>query len=807
MKFTLSWLKDHLDTNASLEDIVETLTAIGLEIEQVEDKAKLLAPFTVAHVIKAEQHPNADRLRVCMVDTGQGEPVQVVCGAPNARTGLKGVFSPAGTYIPGKKITLGVGVIRGVESKGMLCSEAELELSDEHDGIIELPEDAPVGLSFAEYAGLNDPVIEINLTPNRPDCTSVAGIARDLAAAGLGTLRKPALQPVTGKEACPVTVTLDLKPEDKGLCPAFALRLVRGVKNGPSPEWMQRRLRAIGLRPISLLVDITNYMTFDQGRPLHVFDFKNLKGNLVVRLAKDNETLLALDGKEYTLDSKTVVICDDSGIESLAGIMGGENSGCDETTADVLIESALWDPVNIARTGRKFGIVSDARYRFERGIDPAFCIPGLDMATHMVLEMGGGEATDLFLAGSIPAPHKVIEFPWHDVKRLTGVDVPKERAEGILQVLGFSVSDQGDHASVSVPSWRPDIEGKADLVEEVIRIVGLNKVESTPWPRLTNGIPKPVLTLLQKRTRLAKRTLATRGLLEAVTYSFISKDDATIFGGGQEVLALANPIAANMSDMRPSLLPGLMRAAQRNVDRGFTDIALFEVGQCFSSDQPDGQTTHAVGLRRGLSSAASQGRNWHAGSAVADIFEAKADALALLNALGVPTGGLQIVAGGPSWMHPGRSATLRFGPKNVCGYFGEVHPSVLKTMDVKGPVVAFEITLEALPPVKVKPTKVKSKLILSEFQPVSRDFAFVVRSDLAVADLVKAIRGADKQLITGVDVFDVYEGEHIAIGQKSVAIAVTLQPVEKTLTDAELEILSQKIIAEAQNKTGAVLRA
>lgn len=807
MKFTLSWLKDHLDTSASFDEIVETLTRIGLEVEGVEDKAKALAPYKVAYVVSAVQHPNADRLRVCMVDTGEGDPIQVVCGAPNARTGMKSVFAPPGTYIPGKNITLGVGTIRGVESKGMLCSGSELEISDDHDGIIDLPEDAPVGQPYAAYAGLDDPVIEINLTPNRPDCTSIHGIARDLAAAGLGTLKGDAIAPVQGKGACPVYVTLDFAPGDEKLCPTFALRLVRGVKNGPSPEWMQRRLLSIGLRPINALVDITNYITFDRGRPLHVFDLKKVKGNLTVRRARDGEEVLALDGRTYKLDSGSVVIADENGVESIAGIMGGEHSGSDEATTDVLIESALWDPLNIAQSGRKHGIITDARYRFERGVDPAFTVPGLDLATQMVIDLCGGEASEAVVAGKVPEDRRVIVFPWSEVPRLSGLDVQPNESEQILKKLGFQVQGSGERVSVTAPSWRPDIEGKADLVEEVIRIAGVDRIEPKPLPRLEDVVAKPILTLIQKRTRLARRSLAVRGLVEAVTWSFIAKSEADLFGGGDARLALANPIAAELSDMRPSLLPGLLKAAQRNADRGLGDVALFEVGQTFASDEPQGQSIKAAAVRRGTARAEGVGRHWDGGAQAVDAFDAKADVLALLAALGIPSGGLQIVAGGPAWFHPGRSGTLQFGPKSVVGAFGEVHPKVLKALDLKGPLVAFELNLDALPPPKAKPTKMKPKLTLPDFQPLTRDFAFVVGRDVAAGDIVKAAQAAERQLIVGVDVFDIYEGTGIDPDKKSVAIAVTLQPTEKTLTDVEIEAVSAKIVGEVSKKTGAVLRS
>jgi phenylalanyl-tRNA synthetase beta chain len=806
MKFTLSWLKDHLDTTEPVEAIAEALTRVGLEVEGIEDKAKALAAFTVAHVIDAKQHPNADRLRVCLVDTGAGEPVQVVCGAPNARTGMKSVFSPPGTYIPGKDITLGKGVIRGVESNGMLCSAAELQLSEDHDGIIDLPADAPVGQSYAAYAGLSDPVIEIAVTPNRADALGVAGIARDLAAAGLGKTTTPSAAPVRGSFPCPVDVKLELAAEDKALCPAFGLRLVRGVKNGPSPDWLQARLRAVGLRPINALVDITNFMTLDRNRPLHVFDAAKVKGDLVVRRARDGETIVALDGKTYTLTSEQVVIADAAGVESIAGIMGGEASGCDEGTTDVLVESALWDPLNIARSGRALGITSDARYRFERGVDPDFCRPGLDLATAMIVELCGGEPSEMVFAGELPESAHAIDFPWSEVKRLTGLDLPVVEMKLALTSLGFHVSGPGERVKVAAPSWRADVGGKADLVEEILRIAGLDRVVSTPLPRIAGEVIKPVLTVLQKRTRQAKRLLASRGMVEAVTWSFIDHEAAKLFGGGSRQLVLANPIAADLSDMRPSLLPGLIRAAQANADRGHGDVALFEVGQIFQNDQPEGQLMAATGLRRGTAKLEGAGRHWDGAARPVDAFDAKADVMALLAGLGVPTGGLQVVAGGPAWAHPGRSATLRFGPKGVIGAFGEVHPRILKALDVKGPLVAFEIHLDALPLPKYKPTKVKPKLSLSGFQPVTRDFAFIVDQATAAGEMVKSAQNADRALISDVSVFDLYEGQGVEPGKKSVALAVTLQPVEKTLTEAEIEAVGAKIVAEMAKRYGAALR-
>lgn len=801
MKFSLSWLKEHLDTDEPLNKLADKLTMIGLEVENIEDKAKALSAFTIARVISAEQHPNADRLRVCMVDTGDGgAPVQVVCGAPNARAGLISVFSPPGTYIPGKNITLGVGTIRGVESRGMLCSAAELELSNDHDGIMELPADAPVGKRYVEWANLGDPVIEINLTPNRGDCTSIHGIARDLSAADMGKFKDPGIKPIKGTFPCPVQV----KVEDENLCPGFALRLVRGVKNGPSPEWLQQRLTSIGLRPINALVDITNFMTYDRGRPLHVFDAAKVKGNLTVRNARSGETILALDGKTYNLDPSILVIADEHNVESLAGIMGGETSGCDENTTDVLIESALWNPINLAQTGRKLGINSDARYRFERGVDPAFMVPGLEMATQMVLDLCGGAPSEAVVTGKRFADDKIIDFPLSEVKRLAGIEVPLVEVRRILTHLGFTVAGNGPIVKVAVPSWRGDVEGKADIVEEIVRIVGVDSVPLTPFER-GDDARKPVLTPIQIRTRRARRALAARGMVEAVTWSFITKDAADLFGGGKPELKLANPIASELSDMRPSLLPGLVAAAQLNADRGFGDAALFEVGQVFAGDRPQDQLVAASGVRRGLASSQGTGRHW-TGSASADAFDAKADALAVLAAAGAPMQALQIAAGGPAWLHPGRSGTIQIGPQNIIGWFGELHPRALEALKADGPLMVFEVILDRIPDAKSKATRAKPLLDLSAFQPVSRDFAFIVDRKVKAVDIVRTAQGVDKKLITGVSVFDVYEGKGIDPDKKSVAIAVTLQPREKTLTDQEIEAVAARIVAEVTKKTGGTLR-
>ncbi|MGW6777643.1 phenylalanine--tRNA ligase subunit beta [Brucella pseudogrignonensis] len=803
MKFTLSWLKDHLETDATLDQIVEKLTDIGLEVDGVDDRAAFRA-FKVAKVLTAVQHPDADKLRILSVDTGEGQPVQVVCGAPNARAGLVGVLGRPGDYVPGLDVTLSVGKIRGVESFGMMCSERELELSDEHNGIIDLPDDVPVGTSFAAYMGLDDPIIEIGLTPNRADCTGIRGIARDLAAAGLGTLKNTLPDAVKGEGETPVKVILDQDAENP-FCTGFALRMVKGVKNGPSPKWMQQRLKAIGLRPINALVDITNYVTFDQGRPLHVFDAAKVKGNLTVRAAKDGETILGLDQREYKFKPGMYVIADENGPESIAGIMGGEHSGCDENTVDVLIESALWDPRMIARTGRELGIVTDARYRFERGVDPEMMVPGAEIATKLVLELCGGQPTVLDVVGYTAPTARVIDFPVTEVKRLTGIDVSYDASFDILKRLGFGAEGDGKVIKATVPTWRGDVEGKADLVEEVMRIHGINQIEPQPLPGLgtVNG---RILTTLQIRTRLARRTLASRGMMEAVTYSFISEAQAKAFGGGKPELKLANPIAADMSDMRPSLLPGLLAAAQRNADRGFGDTALFEVSGIYEGDKPEQQRRVAGGVRRGTAGVEGSGRFWSGNAAPVGVFDAKADALAALEAAGAPVDRIQIEAGGPEWFHPGRSGTLKLGPKVVLGYFGEFHPDTLEALDVSGTLCGFEVYIDAIPEPKAKATRTKPALSLSQFQSLKRDFAFVVDASVEAGNVVKAVSSADKKLIAGVQVFDVFTGASLGEGKKSIAVEVLLQPQDRTLTDEDLEALAKQVIANVTKQTGGVLR-
>ncbi len=799
MKFTLSWLKDYLDTDASLDEITAALTDNGLEVEGVENMAEALSAFTVAKVKEARQHPNADRLRVCDVETIDGI-VQVVCGAPNARTGMTGVFAGSGTHIPGTGVDLETGVIRGVESAGMLCSERELMISEDHDGIIDLDGDFPIGMPAAEALGLDDPVIDIAITPNRPDALGIYGVARDLAAKGLGTLKPLAIEPVKGSYPSPIGVNLQFDDAANTPCPMFVGRHFKGVKNGPSPDWLQRRLRAIGLRPISVLVDITNYSTYAHARPLHVFDAAKVKGNIHARLGRQGETLLALDGKAYTIDDTMTVIADDNGPEALGGIMGGEVSGCTGDTTEVFLEVAYFDPVRTATTGRKLGILSDARYRFERGIDPSFLINGAELATRLILDLCGGECSDLVVAGAEPDWQRSYHLRADRVATLGGVDVPLARQQDILETLGFTITATGSGLDCAVPPWRPDVQGEADLVEEICRIVGLDNVPNAAMSR-PHAIATPVLTPLQTRMIATRRTLAARGLNEAVTWSFLPADQASLFGGGQPALKLANPISSELSDMRPSLIPNLIAAAGRNVDRGFADVALFEAGQAYAGDAPDDETLRAAGIRRGAGIA----RNWQGGARPVDAFDAKADALAALVAAGAQERSLQIVQGAPAWFHPGRSGTIQLGPKNQLAWFGEVHPRVLAAMDVKGPLVAFEIVLNNVPQPKRKATA-RPALNASDLMAVTRDFAFVVDADIAADKLLRAAKGADKALISDVALFDVFADESLGEGKKSLAIEVTMQPRDRTLTDEDIEALAAKVVTQVEKATGGVLR-
>ena len=800
MKFTLSWLKQYLDTQASLQQICDKLTALGLEVESVRDPGKALASFIVAEVLEAEKHPQADRLKVCKVNTGK-EVLQIVCGAPNARAGIKAVLARPGDVMPDTGEALKKGVIRGVESQGMMCAVDELGIGTDHEGIIELPVDAPVGESFAKISGLDDPIIEINLTPNRPDCAGVYGIARDLAAAGLGTLKPLAPSPVKGAGAGSIKIRLDFPKGEEKACPLFVGRVIRNIKNGPSPEWLQRRLTAIGLRPISALVDITNFLTCDCNRPLHVFDAKKVKGNLWLRPAKGGEVFSALNGKDYTMQPGMTVIGDDTGVLSLAGIMGGASSSCDANTTDVLVEAALFDAARTAQTGRALQISSDARYRFERGVDPAFTIPGMELATKLVLDFCGSPDTvvqDLEIAGAVPDPTRSILLDPAKCARHAGVDVAAEEQEKILASLGFAVVLKGAQMDVTPPSWRPDIDGAADLVEEVVRVKGYDHIPSVSLPR-ESVVIKAAIDTQDQRAGAARRALASQGLMEAVTWSFMPSGIAAHFGGNDAGLKLLNPISSDLDMMRPSILGNLIQAAKRNADRGFADAALFEIGPVFANATPEGQAIVAATLRAGKTP-----RNWASASRVADVFDAKADALAALVAAGAPTGSLQVTTDAPAWYHPGRSGALRLGP-SVLAYFGEIHPSVLSACDAEGPMAASEILLAAIPQSRGTSTA-KPLLKLDALQAVSRDFAFVVDGSVTAAKLIKAVRDADKILIREVSVFDVYEGDKVEAGKKSVALSVTLQPGDKTLTDADIEAVAGRITASVAKATNAVLR-
>jgi phenylalanyl-tRNA synthetase beta chain len=791
MKFTLSWLKEHLETEARLDEVVEKLTAIGLEVEGVENPAEKLAPFTIARVLTAERHPQADKLQVLSVDAGTGEPIQVVCGAPNARAGMLGVFGAPGAYVPGSDITLKVAAIRGVESRGMMCSVRELELGDEHDGIIALPEDAPVGARYADWAGLGDSVIDVSVTPNRQDAMGVHGIARDLAAAGLGTLKPIQVEEIAGAYAAPI----EIRTDDPEGCPAFFGRVIRGVRNGASPAWLQQRLKAVGQRPISALVDMTNYIMLSYGRPLHVYDLAKLRGALFARRARAGEQVLALNGKTYTLDETMTVIADEAQVHDIGGIMGGEHSGVTEETTDIVIECAYFDPEHIARTGQKLGLTSDARSRFERGVDPAFLETGLQLATRMALELAGGEASEAIRAGAPPLVERIVQYRPQRAAELAGVDVPEDRQRDILQRLGFSVNG-GNPWEISVPSWRRDVIGSADIVEEVIRIEGLDAVPSTPLKRAP-GVAKATATPEQLLERRVRRTAAARGLNEAVTWSFISEAEAEPFGGSAWILA--NPISEEMKAMRPSLLPGLLAAARRNIARGADSVRLFEIGRRYIGD------TERPTL--GLVLAGDRlPRHWRSGKAQAfDSYDAKAEALAVLAAAGAPVDNLQALAGAAGVYHPGRSARLSLGPKNALAEFGELHPTTLKAFDLDGPVVAAEIFLDAIPQ-KRGSGRMREAYRPPALQAVKRDFAFLLSADVSADSLLRAVRGADKAAIAGVSLFDVFTGQGVPEGQKSLAVEVTLQPGERSFGHEELEAISARIVAAAA-KLGATLRA
>ena len=797
MKFTLSWLKAHLETTASVAEIEEALTDLGLEVEGIENPAEKLSDFTIGYVESAEKHPDADKLKVCQVNTKDG-PTQIICGAPNARAGITVVIASPGTYVPGIDTTIGVGKIRGVESFGMMCSEREMELSDEHDGIIELPS-GKVGQTFTDWLGENDPakvdpVIEIAITPNRPDALGVRGVARDLAARGLGTMKARDVDPVPASFKSDLTVTIADDTLDG--CPVFCGRLIKGVKNGPSPAWLQDLLRAIGLRPISFLVDVTNYFTYDQNRPLHVFDADKVVGNLQVHRAEGGETLQALDEKSYVLQKGQMVISDDNGPESIAGIMGGLDTGCTEDTVNVFVESAYWDPVQIAYTGRALKINSDARYRFERGVDPAFTPEGLDHAVRMIVDYAGGEASELIQAGQVPDTSRAYKLDTARIESLVGMEIPDADQRASLTALGFTL--EGDMAHV--PPWRPDVQGEADLVEEVARVASLTKLKGKPLPRVNAGVPKPILTSGQRRASIARRTAAALGYNECVTYSFIDAKAAALFGGGDDDTMLENPISSEMSHMRPALLPGLLQAAARNQARGFMDMALFEVGDAFHGGEPGEQHMMVTGVligRTGPKDVLGESR-------AVDLYDAKADAEAVLSAIGAPAK-VQVLRGADDWWHPGRHGKICLGPKKVLGIFGELHPKVLRELDIKGPAVAFTLWPDEIPQPKKRTTN-KGALKATDLQAVERDFAFVVDADVEALTLVNAAAGADKALIENVRVFDEFIGGSLGEGKKSLGITVRLQPTDATLKEDDIATVGAKIVEKVTKATGGTLR-
>lgn len=807
MKFTLSWLKDHLDTDAPVDAITHALTRIGLELEGVENPADRLKGFRIARVLTAERHPQADKLQVLRVDTGDGDPLQVVCGAPNARAGLVGVLGLPGAVVPANGMELKVSAIRGVTSNGMMCSTRELELGEDHDGIIELPADAPVGMAFADYAGLDDPVIDVAITPNRQDCMGVRGIARDLAAAGIGTLRPLADVVAMLPDVTPTGVGPDVRTDDPEGCPAFFARTVRGVRNGPSPEWLQRRLNAVGQKPISALVDITNYVMLGLGRPLHVYDMARLSGGLVARKAAPGEEVLALNDKSYALDATMTVIADTAHVHDIGGIMGGKDSGVSDDTSDVLIECAYFTPETIARTGQKLNLTSDARQRFERGVDPAFLDEGLEIATRLVLALCGGSPSEVTRAGEPPVAPRILGYDPARAETLGGLAVSAARQKEILDALGFTVEpldengdptdiDAGfDALRVTVPTWRRDIDGTADLVEEVIRIEGIDKVPPVPLPR-TPGVARPTATTEQKLERRLRRAAAARGLNEAVTWSFLSESEAAPFGGG--AWTLANPISEDMKVMRPSLLPGLLAAAERNLKRGASSVRLFEIGRRYLAEG-ERPTLGIVLAGEALP------RGWRTGKAQPfTAFDAKAEALALLEAAGAPVANLLVMGDAGAVFHPGQSATLRLGPKNVLASLGMVHPHLLKAFDLDGPVAAVEIYPDAIPG-KRGTSFMRPAYTPPALQTVQRDFAFLVDADLSADQLIRAVKGADKQAIVDARLFDVFVGNGVPEGKKSLAVEVTLQPGEKSFTDQELKAIADKVVAAA-GKQGAELR-
>ena len=799
MKFSREWLIKELETSASPNAIADALTAVGLEVESVDDPAETLKEFIVAYVKEAKPHPNADRLQVCQVDTGT-ETLEVVCGAPNARTGMKGVFAKDGSYIPGTGITLKKSKIRGITSNGMLLSAKEMGLGDDHSGIIELPETAEVGTPAAVAMKLNDPVFDISVTPNRADCLGVRGIARDLAAAGLGALKPLDTTPVPGGFKSPRGIKLDFDAATRNACPLFIGRYFKGLKNGPSPAWMQRKLIAVGLRPISALVDITNWVTLDVGRPAHIYDADKVKGTIGARISRPGESFLSLNGKNYETDGEMTAIVDDSGILGLGGIIGGESTSADEGTHNGFLEIALFDPLRTAMTGRKLQLDTDARHRFERGVDPAFAAPGMEIVTRLILDICGGEASEPVIAGEIPTARQTMDVRPSRVRTLGGIDISRPDCERVLETLGFGVKAGGDDTwHVTVPTWRHDMECEADVIEEILRIHGYDRIEPVSLPRLS-PVAKPILTLRQRRVRWARRAMAGRGLDEAVTYSFISRDHAALFGGGRDDLILVNPISSDMDSMRPSGLPPLIAAAGRNLARGLNNFGLFEIGPVYRDRTPEGQSTSVAGIRVGSSGP----RHWLDLARPVDAFDAKADAFAVLDAIGVASDKAQTTADAPAWFHPGRSGVLRLGPK-MLATFGQLHPAVLRAMDVAGSIVGFEVLLEQVPEPKAKGFA-RPALDVSQLQAVARDFAFVVDADMPAEKLTRAAAGVDRDLIAAVEVFDLFEGASLGAGVKSIAISVHMQPRQRTMTDEEIDAVAARIVAAVEKTTGGKLR-
>lgn len=795
MKFTLSWLKEHLATDASIDAIVETMTMTGLEVEGVENAGEKLKAFTVARIISAAKHPNADKLQVCQVETKDGV-LEIVCGAPNARAGLVTAFAPIGTYVPGLDVTLEARPVRGVVSNGMLCSGAELELDTDADGIMELDADLKIGTPVAEALGLNDPVIDIEVTPNRPDWLGVSGIARDLAAAGVGKQTTKPVLPVPGRYPSPQKVAT----EAPQACPMFVGRFIRGVKNGPSPAWLQQRLRAIGQKPISALVDITNLITHDRARPLHVYDAAKLNGVVRARMGREGESFKALNGNVYNVTPAMCVIADDERVLGLGGVIGGEYSGVSETTTDILVECALFDPTMIHQVGRALTLTTDAQYRFARGVDSAFVVPGIELATRMILDLCGGEPSELVIAGKEPEAPQPITFDPDRVRQLAGIDVKPTRVRAVLKDLGFETSAEGQSSKkliVQPPTWRRDVEGSADLVEEVARIEGFDKLPTNQPPRAAGFRPPPA-SVGESRTRLARRAAASQGYNEAITWSFCSRAQAQAFGGGGEEMLVSNPIASDLDCMRPTALPQLLAAAQRNADRGFDDARLFEAGPAYANTNDSGQQRTLAAVWQPRSP-----RHWRAHHQP-DIFDVKRDVLMILEAIGAPVASLQTSSDAPGHWRPGRTGALKLGPK-VIAYFGEIHPRALKAIGVEAPALAFEIFLDAIPAPRAK-GRTKPPLDKLDLQPLTRDFAFIVEDSVSAQDVVRAAIGADKQLITDVNLFDVYRGERMSAGKKSLAIEVTLQPREKTLTDADIEAASAKIVSAVMKATGGTLR-